>query len=318
MKRHLLLLALSTVVAGCSHMQARQSTTNSQAAHHNIKQTRTLGDFNRVSVQGPVHLDLHTGYKKPYVILSGEAATLAGVKTEVKNHTLFITVSGRQLPSGAVRADVRGHYLNAIDYKGSGDIRGKQLKTSLLDVKLANTGTTQLGGSIGLHHLEVTDSGFTQITGISSRDLDIKFKGNPKVQLTGQAAIHALDINGSGWLSMYWVKSDHLKVRAKKAAKIQLAGTVNRLEVELWGKSQFKGRYLRAQRSFVKTYGHSIAEISSVNHQSSLASNASDIYYYNLPGTRADFMADNGSVLDMRERHQDERKDYTRYNKQFP
>ena len=105
---------------------------------------------------------------------------------------------------------------------------------------------------------------------------------------------------------------------AKKAAKIQLAGIVNRLEVELWGAARFKGRYLRAQRSFVKTHDKSVAEISAVNHQSTLATDASDIYYYNIPDTRADFMAFNGSVLNMREWSLYELQEFTRYNKQFP
>ena len=84
------------------------------------------------------------------------------------------------------------------------------------------------------------------------------------------------------------------------------------------GSSQFKGRYLRAQRSFVKTHDQSVAEISAVNHQSNLATDASDIYYFNIPNTRADFMAFNGSVLDMREWSQYDTEEFTRYNKQFP
>jgi hypothetical protein len=88
--------------------------------------------------------------------------------------------------------------------------------------------------------------------------------------------------------------------------------------VELWGVAQFKGRYLRAQRSFVKTHDKSVAEISTVNHQSNLATDASDIYYYNIPNTRADFMAYNGSVLDMREWDRADMQNFNRYNKQFP
>src|SRR5690606_38096143 len=105
-------------------------------------------------------------------------------------------------------------------------------------------------------------NGLVHISGVSSQNLQVSLQGNPKVQLTGMASLAKLNIDGGGWLSLYWVKSDTLTINAKKTAKIQLAGIVNRLNVELWGNAQFKGRYLRAQRSFVKTHNKSTAEIS--------------------------------------------------------
>ncbi|PYD07384.1 hypothetical protein DND36_32545, partial [Pseudomonas savastanoi pv. glycinea] len=145
---------------------------------------------------------------------------------------------------------------------------------------LANEGTTRLAGNIGLQKLEAVGNGVTQINGVSSRNLQIVLKGDPKVLISGFVNLRQLDMYGKGTLSLYWIKSDTLTIRAKKAAKIQLAGIVNRLDVELWDFAQFKGKYLRAQRSFVKTHDKSVAEISAVNHQSSLATDASDIYYY--------------------------------------
>ncbi|MDP1614549.1 MAG: hypothetical protein Q8L68_01995, partial [Methylococcales bacterium] len=70
------------------------------------------------------------------------------------------------------------------------------------------------------------------------------------------------------------------------------------------------------KESFVKTHDHAIAEVTTLKHQHSLASDASDIYFYKVPKTKADFMAFNGSVLDMHEWAQDGRFDpYNSYNK---
>lgn len=317
-KRCYLLILLVFFLAGCAHHKEKTPLPAVNYSKGSAKQYRQVTSFNRVDVQGRVNVHLHTGYKKPQVILTGDPRDLAQVKTVVTQNTLYLVLGNGYPRFGPVNADIRGRFLNGFRYEGAGFIKGSQLHTSYLDLYLANQGTTKLAGTIGLQKLEVVGNGQTQINGITSRNLRVSLKGNPKVQLTGFVSLAKLNIDGDGWLSVYWVKSDNLTIRAKKASKIQLAGIVNRLDVELWGVAQFKGKYLRAQRSFVKTHDKSVAEISSVNHQSSLATDASDIYYFNIPVTRADFMAYNGSVLNMREWSPYDTQEFNRYNKQFP
>jgi hypothetical protein len=319
LKRFYLLAIIVFLLAGCAHNQQKMpSPTGEQYPVHSTKQYRQVKPFTQVDAQGQININLHTGYKQPQVLLSGDPRDLSQVKTEVIGTTLYLIVGNGVPKYGEVNADIRGRFLNRLSYKGAGIVSGSQLHTRYLELYLANQGTTKLSGTIGLQKLEVAGSGLTQISGITSYDLQIRLKGKPKVQLSGLVSLSKLDVDGDGWLSLYWLKSSNLIIRAKNAAKIQLAGIVNRLDVELWNVAQFKGRYLRAQRSFVKTHDKSVAEISAVNHQSNLASDASDIYYYNLPSTRADFMANAGSVLDMRDWGQPDLKDFTRYNKQFP
>lgn len=312
-------LLIGLIAAGCTpHKQQSAPLPAKTSLGIQTSQYRPVTAFNGVDVQGQINLRLHTGYKKPQVVLKGDARDLLQVKTQVNQNTLYI-VLGKGFPRyGQVQADVKGLTLNRVRYVGSGSISGNRLRSDSLDLFLVNSGPTQLAGMIRLKQLEVSGGGLVQISGLASPYLKVIVKGNNKVQLTGVAKASSIFVDGDGSLSLYWVKSDSLSVRAKKRANIQLAGVVNRLNVELWGNARFKGRYLRANRSFVKTHEHAIAEISSVKHQSSLATDASDIYYYNLPNTRADFMAFNGAVLDMREWNQPELKDFTPYNKQFP
>ncbi len=306
------------LLVGCASHHKVQSVAVVKQPPQRVQQHRAISAFNQIDAKGQINLNVHTGYNKPQVLLSGDPRDLAQTLVQVRYNTLYLTIGNGYPQFGAINADVRGLVLNGLKYQGAGTIQGKRLNTNNLDLFIANDGATQLNGSIGLQHLTVIGNGTTQIDGIKSANLRIKLVGNPKVQLTGQANLADLDIDGNGWLSLYWLKSNNLTVKAKKAARIQLAGIVNRLEVELWDVANFKGRYLRAQRSFVKTHDKSTAEVSSVNHQSSLASDASDIYYYNIPNTRADFMAFNGSVLNMRPWDPDDTEDYNRYNKQFP
>lgn len=318
LKRYYSLILFVFFLVSCAPHGAKKPVSIESLPYSSTKQSRPLSAFTQVDIQGQINVTLHTGYRKPQIILSGDPRDLAQVKTTISQNTLYV-VLGRGFPHhGAVHADIQGQSLSRISYRGEGLLDGSRLHTGMLDVFLANQGTTKLGGSLDLRQLNVAGDGLTEISGISSPYLQINLMGNPKVQLEGVANIARLVVTGKAWFSLYWLKSDTLTIRGKQMARIQLAGAVNKLDVELWGSAHFKGRYLRAQRSFVKTHGHAVAEISSVNHQSTLATDASDIYYYNLPNTRADFMAYDGSVLDMREWDRIEIRDFDRYNKQFP
>ncbi|TAL61239.1 MAG: hypothetical protein EPN84_08300 [Legionella sp.] len=318
LKRSYSWILMVFLLASCAHHGMRAPAASTKPASNHSTQYPKVSAFSKVDVQGRFNVSLHTGYKQPQVILRGDYRDLIQVKTVVMNNTLHLSL-GKGFPHfGAVNAEIHTNSLTSVRYVGAGTITGPRLYTRWLDLYLTNPGTTRLDGTIGLRHLEVNGGGLVQINGVSSRSLEVHFTGTPKVQLNGFVNLTSLELDGGGWLSLYWIKSDRLVIKAKKRAKIQLAGKVNRLEVELWDKANFKGRYLRANRTFVKTHDKSVAEISSVKHQSSLATDASDIYYYNLPDTRADFMAFNGSVLDMREWSQHDYEEFTRYNKQFP
>ena len=320
LQRCYLMILLVFMLASCSHFGHKNQVSEPvlKQSKSSMKQHRAVGMFNQIDIKGRVNVSLHTGYKKPELVLTGDPRDLEQVKTVVTQSTLYISLGNGYPQHGAVHAEIRGRFLNRFQYEGAGTVTGDKLHSSYLDLFLANEGTTRLGGSLGLHTLMIAGNGLTQISGITSRYLQVTLKGSPKLQLTGQVNLAKLHVDGDGWLSLYWIKSENLTIRAKNHSRIKLAGVVNRLDVELWGYAQFKGRYLRAQRSFVKTHDRAVAEISTLNHQSTMSTDASDIYYYNIPNTRADFMAYDGSVLNMREWDEYDLQDYTRYNKQFP
>jgi hypothetical protein len=316
-----LLIIMTFLLSNCAHHRKPSvANTKEPAPVVRTQQTRVMMEsFTQVDVQGRINVNLHTGYKTPQLTLKGDPRELVQVQTMVRNGTLYVNLGAGYPQYGDVSIDIHGGTLNRFSYKGAGMVTGAQLYSRFLDLYLANQGTTRLGGSLGIQELTVDGNGSVLISGIKSYNMHVHLIGNPKVELNGTANLAELNIDGGGWLSLYWVQSKNLLIRAKKQAKIQLAGVVNHLDVELWGTAQFKGRYLRAKRSFVKTHQKSVAEISSVNHQSSLATDVSDIYYYNIPHTRQDFMGFKGSVLDMRDLKSPYiNQKYDRYNKHFP
>ncbi len=281
-------------------------------------QHRQTPNFSRVYVNGAFDVNLHTGYKHSSVILHGDPRDLANVSTQVVNGVMRLTVWAGYPRYGKLSAEINTHNLTSFVYRGTGTITGYKINTGYIDVFLDNSGRTMLQGNISLRKLEVTGGGYTEILGVNSPYLLVKISGKSNVKISGAANLSLLDINdskGQGRFSFYWVKSNELRVRGSGKAYIQLAGIANKLNVELWDNARFNGRYLRADRAFVKTHNKSVAEISAVKRQHTLASDDSDIQFYNIPNMKADFMAYNGAVLDMRDLSPPVVQEYDQYNK---
>ena len=283
-------------------------------SYHKITQTRAVPAYSRVIVNGPFNVKLHTGYRKPEVILQGDSQDLQQVFTRVQNNTLIITVGAGYPKAGQLSVDIRTQTLNAFSYDGVGTISGPQLNTRYLDLAISNPGNTVLGGHLGLHRL-VARGGFLRLSGVTGYNIQIVMIGQPRIQLVGLFNFNTLNLHGDGFLSGYWIKNDRLIIKQHGNVHVQLAGIAKVLEVELWDHADFNGRYLRANRAFVKTHGQSVAKISAVDRQHTLATDASDIYFYNLPVMRTDFMAYEGAVLDMRDWNLLSMQEYTIYNK---
>lgn len=281
------------------------------------QQVRYFGKgANRIDINGRFNVALHTGYKKPKIILKGYPEDLQQVAVKIQPGLLTIAkpASGR-LAQREISVEIRAHRLNVFKYRGGGVINGQQLYSDDLTLEIYNRGSTRLGGDIRLRKLVVGDHGNVQINGVNSKNLYLSLKDKARVALAGVVQLNYLNMSGQGFLSLYWVKSDRLNIRLREAAELQIAGIAKMLDVELWGHAKFHGRYLRAHRSFVKTHGRSLAEINTLARQHTLAADASDIYYYTIPELRQDFMAYQGSVLDMRDWNLPDLEEYTMYNK---
>lgn len=311
--RHLFIICFVLLLTGCP----RTSDTRAPipTIPHSSQKTIKVPAFTRVNVDGVLNVSLHTGYSHPSVVLRGDPRDLAYVVTTVSNGTLNVILGDGYPQHGGVQVEVNSRYLNSFEYHGAGAVTGRRLRTSLLDLLLDNKGQTMLGGHIGLRKLIIKGDGYTEITGINSPYLTTVISSKATVRLGGVVNLTNLNINNGGRLSLYWVKSRDLIIRERGSSFVQLGGMVNKLDVELWDKARFNGRYLRAERAFVKTHGQSIAEMSAAQRQHTLASGSSDIHFYNIPTLKADFMAFEGAVLDMRDLGSPYVQEYTQYNK---
>ena len=273
------------------------------------EEDREVPPFTAVYIEGPFNVQVHTNKKqKPGVTVRGDIIDLSYIKTHVSKGVLYVRVGGnrgrfggeQRLRIGSADLNINVPGLHGFTYKGHGMITAEKIHASPLDLSIDDDKNSSWSGCIGLRHLVLMGQGHTKITGIYSPNLTIKLKDGPHAMLRGEANLRCLNTEGDGWLNVYWVKGKNIIIRSIGSTRIALAGTVERLDACFSGKTHFNGRYLRAKETFVKTNDEAVAEITTIGDQHTLARGVSDIYYYNRPKRRTDYMTRNAATLDMR------------------
>jgi len=265
------------------------------------EEVREMPSFTQVHIDGPFNVRVHTNKRqKPSITVRGDAIDLTDIQTRVIKHVLYVNVKKASLRTGSADLTINIPTLRKFTYKGEGAITANKIHASPLDLSIENNKNSTWSGRIGLRYLTLKGTGETKITGIYSPNLKVKLMDSPHVILRGEANLRCLNTEGDGWLNVYWVKGQSIVIRSIGATRISLAGTVERLDACFSGKTRFDGQYLRAKETFIKTNDEAVAKISSVGDQHTLARGVSDIYYYNLPERRTDFMTRDAAILDMR------------------
>ena len=308
----LIFFAYGLLLQACTPHTAKGEPTK---AVKPVKQVKPVKNFTQLEITGLIDVKLQGGHQRSAVVLRGDPRDLARVSLPQKNQLLGVNLGEGYPDYGRVTVEIHAKQLKKFTYKGQGRVMISDLNAHALDLDIQNKGRTTIKGNVGLSRVKITGGGHTQIDAIKGHGVNIELAGHSKLQLTGQADISRVDVKEGAFLSFYWVNSQNLSVLARDKSFVQLAGVAERMHVELCDSAHFNGRHLRAKRAFVKTFGKARAEISAVNRQHSLASDASDIYFYNIPAMRTDFMAFNGSVLDMRDWRMPFMQEYDRYNK---
>ncbi|PJD92438.1 MAG: hypothetical protein CK424_05915 [Legionella sp.] len=294
-KQWFLVICVISPLWGCMHF--RHATPKDVHQHLELYK---LSDFNRVIATGNINLHLHTDARRPWITVHGDPRDTAAVTWSVKDHIMRIDLGKGYPKYGAVDIELGSRHLVSLMYHGEGQIMGKKLHSKQLDVTIINSKQTVLEGQLNLRQVVLGGKGSVHLKGSNSRAMTVRLKDKVRVQIVGISNVEKLEMSDHSWLSLFWLKSSTLRVHLKDRAHAQIAGITKVEFLDLLGHSHFNGRYLRATEAFVKTHDNSEADIAVVNNQHTLASDKSNIYYYAIPTYQTNFMAFNGTVLDMK------------------
>ena len=293
MHKYLWIVLLFSV--GCTHLQRPTQREEYLASKDSMPV-----EFTAVNIDGQLNVNLHTGSKSAFIKFHGSSQDLGDVRWSIQHGVLTVKRLTHSARPAKVTLDIYSHYLSAFSYHGSGQISGNKLRTYGLKLDIDNHGTTNFSGDIGVNDFRLSGAGHMQVNGLSSHSLKLNLSGNSNLNVAGKVALANVHMQDNSRLSLHWVDSRVLHVRAEDSAKIQLAGIVDWMDVRVNDRAVFNGRYLRATRAFVKTFDSARANIFVTERQHTLASGKSNIYVFELPAIKTDFMAYQGSVLDLR------------------
>ena len=305
LKKWMMLFSLLLPLMGCNKLSFLQGQTNQPMIPVKIETLFfTPGDFTHIDVRGELILNIHMGARNPWFSMHGDARDLRNIewKLKTKTRTLRIRLDGRFPKHGPVTIDIGVKELSGILYHGNGNVTGRRLRSGGMDLDIDNAKntTTLLEGRMNLQHVSLRGEG-TYI--INDRGyyphLHLNVSEKAHVTMKGRMSPQFLEMTGSSFLNLQRVQTKDLRVTMHDQSGARLAGSAQWALIKGDGNSRFDGQYLRTTEAFVKTDDYAIAQIFVTSKQHTLASGHSNIYYYNVPTYQTDFMAKDGSVLNL-------------------
>lgn len=260
------------------------------------------GYFHGVLFKGEIaNVRLHPTKGLSYVVAHGASDDLANLTMIEHADKLHIIMERGYPKQGPVTMDVYINDYRGITQRGHIPITGQGIYSRALVLSANGDANIELSGNINLANIHARGKTHIEMSGVNSRRSKIELFDNSYAKITGMIGVCDLNIHQQSCLIMHWINANSLKFVLGDNAYVQLAGHVNLLDAELFDKSKLAGRFLRSERTFIKTHNEAVAEISTIRAQHTYASDRSHIDYFYVPLYKTDMMVENGSVLDMRE-----------------
>lgn len=304
LKQWMVIVSLLLSLTGCSNLSFLHERPNQPIIPAKIE-TRfyTPDDFTQVDVDGNINLNIHTGARRAWFSIHGDTRDLGEIDWKVKNKTktLKVYLDGRYPKHGPITMDVGLKQFTGLQYDGDGNVTGRRLRAKQLNIQIKNSKNTltTLEGRMNLQQVVLRGQGRVLLRDTASRRLHVTMFGRVKALILGTAALKTVDMNMHSFLNVKRVRTKILRVKMGEHSFARLAGTVSWMTADLNGNARFNGRKLRATEAFVKTHDSAVARIYVLEKQHTLATDQSNIYYYNTPTYKTDFMGKNGAVLNL-------------------
>lgn len=316
LKRAFILFIAAILLTSCTFRQhLKEVKKPAPKVPVKVSVSQRTSAFSKVRIVGKIDVYLHTGVKFNKIVFQGESDDVAHTARTVNNNELYIDVGKGYPKYGHLKVDIYMQNFTAFTFHGSGSIFAKGVTSKCIDLDIDNNQNTVFDGSFGVSRAKFSNVGRTKIRGVRGCVTYLTLTENAKVKLMGYSNVATINMNDNAELKLFWVKSKTLRVILKGRARAELSGLAETFHAQTWDKSWLDSRHLMSQNSFIKTHNFSEAYISVVKNQHTLANDKSNIYYYFLPETKTDFLAREGSVLDMREWTRPFIKSNTKYNK---
>jgi hypothetical protein len=217
----ILLSALCALLSGCFNLNWL-TTPSVKGSGNIVTETRTVSQFDRVSVSGSGHLSIVQGDQESLTV-EADGNLLPLIKSEVASGVLKIGPENVNLRptktihyvlhlkslealhlSGSLEAEAQsiktGQLL--ITISGSGKIQMPSLDTSELKVQVSGSGDIQLAGKVNRQTIQISGSGNYRAGDCESQSSAVHISGSGEATIWARLALEA-HVSGSGAIKYY-------------------------------------------------------------------------------------------------------------------
>jgi len=288
-----------------------------------MMKTRIPDCITHIVVNGNFFVQIEGEQDHNTLAVVGSNASVREVSVKVINHTLYLEQDcGKSLCSMEMPAVVHLGIgkLDELLQAGNGDIIGKNIVSShlnivstgqgnvflsgemnvtdiqqwgngvtsilgaythCLNILVRSNGTVNLTGKVGVQSINKTGCGEINILGVTSNSLDIFSSGSGMINLIGCATnLHKLIATGNSSVYLNSANSNNMYVIEHDNAQVGIAGNINNLNVKTSNYSRFQGRYLHSRSAYVTTQDYSHANILASRKAFAAAYGDSSIYFF--------------------------------------
>jgi hypothetical protein len=184
-----------------------------------VTETRDVGDFDEVVVQGRGELILEQGDVES-VVIEADAAVMPHVKAAVEGRRLVLGLEHwwdhLLLPAALLRFRVSAVTVKRVTISGSGTVRAEALRADDLSLEIGGSGDMAFPQlTAGAVSLGISGGGKMMVSG-EAESVAVRISGSGNVQ-TGELATQAAEVRISG--------SGNVKVNAAQTLDVQISGS---------------------------------------------------------------------------------------------
>ncbi len=227
------------------------------------EQNRSVSYFHSIVSTGPVDVVVKqgTGYS---LAVHADGNLLPYIKTEVKNNTLYVSVTKNIWRAKKMEVVVTVKNLQKVVLSGSGDFLCK----------------TPLKGS-GLQFV-VTGSGDVKAA-LDAQNVQVKVSGSGDVELNGVHGSFVAEVIGSGDVEASGLQLEKCSIKLAGSGDVELKGRTVHLTVMSLGSGDVEGSGLTAVQVKVKANGSGDVSVHAVESLEATVAGSGDLRYSGNP-----------------------------------
>ncbi len=160
-------------------------------------ETRTIGDFKKVQVNGSCDVSVSVG-KAAGLTITADDNLLEYVVTEVRDGTLVVEMkSGSYSPSVHMKAYATAPSLESLAIHGSADADVSGLSGDRFELSIEGSGDAKASGKVGAVVAKIAGSGDINASNVEARDATVEVSGSGDVEVWATESL-TVSIAGSG------------------------------------------------------------------------------------------------------------------------